>query len=308
MSKTVPASLVTHYAGGPTSVAHAMFIEREDGQQFGFTEHDRNDTVDGFEYLADPGFLVSEIVSAVGCDVGSGEINCLHDGTIFTPKDVLEQRWRAARFQVFRYNHRATPPITDIDICFAGNFGEVELRNNLLKIEMHDLFRYMNQPVGSARSKECRYRLGSTSMAAGGLCMKDISGAPFTLPFEVTHVSGTARTTFRDDTLARPEDWFGLGYVRFESGDLEGVEKLVWGYTADGWFTLSLPTLVPIEVGMTGTAVVGCRKRRTEDCGVAKFDNAVNFGGEPDSRSVDVLTRSPTADALANAVIGNILG
>ena len=35
MSKTVDAPLLTHYALGTTSIAHAIFIEREDGEQYG---------------------------------------------------------------------------------------------------------------------------------------------------------------------------------------------------------------------------------------------------------------------------------
>ena len=296
MSKTIPAPLLAHYALGSTHVVHAIFIEREDGETYGFTEHDISDTINGFEYLADdPGFTVDDIVIASGCDVGNMKITAIDSGTFFTALDLLENKWRNARFTVFRYNHQESP-IVSTEECLAGTFGEIEVRRNTLEIELHDLRRYLNEPVGSARDKLCRYRLGSTTMPTGGLCMKDISAAPFTVPFTVTHVTGTARLVFRDSSLAHAADWFGEGSVEFLTGNLAGIPKKVYSYDADGTFHLSLPTAVAIQIGDTGTAVVGCRKRRTEDC-AAKFDNVLQFGGEPDSRSLDTLARPASADA-----------
>jgi len=295
VSKTVDAPLLTHYALGTTSVAHAIFIEREDGEQYGFTEHDASDEVDGFTYVHDdPGFMVSEIVTAVGCDVGNMEIRALHSETVFTPADILGDKWRNARFTVFRYNFREEP-IVSTDVCLAGTFGELTMMRNELVIELHDLRRYLQHPVGSARQKNCRYRLGSTSMDDGGLCMLDISAPPFTMPFEVTHITGSGRTVFRDSARAEAADYFGEGYVEFLTGALTGIRKKVYAYAADGTFTLYLPTTMAIQVGDTGTAVVGCRKRRTEDC-FTKFDNVLNFGAEPDARSLDTLTGKPSVD------------
>lgn len=297
MSKTIPASLLAHYALGTTTVAHAIFLEREDGEQFGFTDHDEDDVVDGFTYeCGDPGFTWDDITIATGLDVGNMRMRVLHTGNIFTSADLLHEKWKNTRFTMFRYNHQANP-ITDVDECLAGHFGEIEILNNELVIELHDLRRFMNETVGAARSKTCRYRLGSTTMATGGLCMKDISAAPFTVPFTVTHITGTGRTVFRAAALSaseHPDDWFGEGSVEFLTGNLAGVHKKIYAYDDDGTFTLSLPTFAAIQIGDTGTAVVGCRKRFTEDC-VVKFQNGVNFGGEPHSRNVDTLTRPADA-------------
>lgn len=296
MTKTIDADMLTHYAGGTTSVAHALFVEREDGEMYGWTEHDANDEIDGFTYVCDdPGLEVQAIATAVGTDVGNMQITVVHSGEVFTMLDLIEHKWRNARFLIFRYNHRASPMVVG-DECLAGYFGEIEVGDNTLKIELHDLRRLLNEPIGSARSKFCRYRLGSTTMPTGGLCMKDISAPPFTVPFEVTDVTGTARLVFQDDTLAHDADWFGEGYVEFDGGNLAGIRKKVHAYDADGTFHLSLPTAVPIQIGDTGIAVVGCRKRHIEDC-VLKFTNGINFGGEPHSRSLDTLARPATADA-----------
>jgi len=299
MSKDVPAGMLAHYALGTTTVAHAIKITRPDGYIFGMTEHDEEVDIDGVTYIFDdPGFSVSEIAIAEGCDVGNMQLTALHSGGIFTSADVAGGLWRNSRFLVFRYNHQQAAPITenDVDKCLAGTFGEVEMRDGALLIELHDLRRHLNHPVGKTRGKTCPYRLGSTAMENGGLCMKDISGAPYTVTFTVTSVSGTARLVFRDSALngVHADDWFGFGEVEFTSDALAGIRKKVYSYDTDGTFTLANPTLLPIAVGMTGTAIAGCRGRFDEDC-VTKYLNELNFGGEPHGRSPDTLTKPADA-------------
>jgi hypothetical protein len=49
-------------------------------------------------------------------------------------------------------------------------------------------------------------------------------------------------------------------------------------------------------VGDTYSVHAGCRKRLAEDC-LAKFDNVLNFQGEPHRPTVDDLTASPEPNA-----------
>jgi hypothetical protein len=53
-----------------------------------------------------------------------------------------------------------------------------------------------------------------------------------------------------------------------------------------------LPMMGTIEVGDTFIPTVGCRKRLEEDCR-DKFDNVLNFVGEPHRRGINNLTSRP---------------
>ncbi len=299
--KDIPAALLAHYALGTTTVAHAIRIEREDEVIYRMTTHDRNDVISGVSatvngtYLSDPGFVASAVSIAVGCDVGNLELKTLHDGTMFTMADLLGETWRNAAVLIFRYNYKSYSD--GVDVVFTGTFGELELRRNMVVAEVHDLRRYLNHPVGDTSSKTCRYRLGSTDMNNGGKCMKDISSAPFTMPFTVTNV--TSNQVFRDSARAEADDWFGQGEVIWLTGNNAGVHSKVKSYTggggSNGTFTLDKSVWLDIQVGDTGTAIVGCRKRRAEDCR-DKFDNVENFGGEPDRKGTDSVTKRATAD------------
>ena len=87
--------------------------------------------------------------------------------------------------------------------------------------------------------------------------------------------------------------WFAEGILTFTSGANAGLSQKVKSYDALGNFVLSLPMYSNLTVGDAFSVVAGCRKRLAEDC-FAKFDNVLNFQGEPHLPGIDNLTAPPT--------------
>lgn len=289
--RSPPAAITSHYATRKTTMAHALKITRADATVYGFTEHDVNDTVSGQLYQARPGLNVTSIVIAAGLNVGNLKLRTLHDGTVFTAAEIHGKVWNNAAFQILRYNWASLGD--GADTLLAGTFGEIEVRDTELEVELRDLRQYLQQPVGDVLSKNCRYRLGSTNANAGGLCLKNVSGAPWTISSTLTSV--TSNQVFRDNTRAEAADYFGEGTLTWTSGNNAGLTVKIKSYAADGTFTLALPMLSTVQAGDGYTAVAGCRKRLAEDCR-DKFNNVLNFGGEPHVPGLDAITASPGAD------------
>lgn len=118
--------------------------------------------------------------------------------------------------------------------------------------------------------------------------------ANFAVPTAAFEDSYTLAGTFADD-------YYGEGDVLFTSGECEGLQMKVKTYLNTGGFTLMLPMFKLIQVGDTFDAVAGCRKRHARtlanpsgvsDC-IDKFNNILNFDGEPHGRGQDVLTAPP---------------
>lgn len=155
----------------------------------------------------------------------------------------------------------------------------------------------------------------ATNAAAGGTINNGVTDFPYTLGGEASVATsfngyidefrvtkGVARYTsaFTPATLAFPEisspgflypdDYFTEGLLTFTSGPNNGLTQKVKSYSNTGQFTLALPTLLPVQVGNTFSAIAGCRKRMVEDC-AGKFNNVINFQGEPHLPGVDALTR-----------------
>lgn len=285
--KSLTSNMNDQYASGTTTLACALLVTRADGERFAFTEHDENVTIEGVEYLADPGLSISEIVISADLNVGNLELRTLNDGIMFTPGDVLGGVWRNAAFMIFRYDW-ATPPasLDEVDVQLAGTLGEVRLEQTTVVAELRDLRQYLQHPVGEESSKTCRYRLGD---AKCGFPLSDV-----TVSGTITSVP-TARRIFADSSRSEANDFFGWGTVTFTSGDADGLTAKIEAYdSATKRFTLSLPLFVDLQVGDTYIAVAGCRGRFEEDCD-AKFSAIVplhyyNFGGEPHRRGMDNVT------------------
>ena len=282
--KTLPTALAAHIATRDTTLATALRITRTDGQVFGFTTHDLDDTVAGVTYLADPGLDVSDIVLSADAAVGNLQLTTLHDGTTFTLADVLGGVWRNAAFLIFRYNW--ANPADGIDILLTGTVGEFELKRNTIVAELRDFRQYLQQSVGDASSKTCRARLGD------GRCAKDV--AAYTHTGALTGVTSNLAVT--DSARSEVAGWFDEGEITFTSGANAGRAVKIKSF-AGGVFTLALPVFAPLAIGNSYTAVAGCRKRLAEDCR-DKFDNVLNFVGEPHRMGVNSLTKSAATPSV----------
>jgi uncharacterized phage protein (TIGR02218 family) len=281
--KTLPVALATHVALGRTTLATAIRITRTDGEVFAFTSHDVDDSVSGVTYRGNPGLDVSALVAAANLSVGNLELTTLHDGSVFTTAEIFAGVWRNAAFTIFRYNWAS---LTDgIDTLLAGTFGEVTLRQNTVVVELRALTQYVQQGLGDTFSKNCRARLGDAR------CAKNLTA--FTYTGTLTTV--TSSQVFRDSARAEAVNWFDEGEIEFTSGACDGLRAKVKSYAANGTFTLAVPLYITPGIGDSYTAIAGCRKRLQEDCR-DKFDNVLNFVGEPHAQGLDDLTQAAVAD------------
>lgn len=87
----------------------------------------------------------------------------------------------------------------------------------------------------------------------------------------------------------RSVGYFDSGLITFTSGANAGLSMEVKAY-APGCITLQLPMPYVIDVGDAYTLTPGCTKRFAEDC-KAKFNNVVNFRGEPHVPGMDKMLR-----------------
>lgn len=283
MTRSIPALLLAHQQGGATTLAWAIKITRSDGQVFGFTSHDANATIDGVVYLSAPGLDVASLVSQAGFQVDNTEATVLADGVYFTREDMLAGRWDGASFELFRYNWADTSQ--GRDVRKVGQFGNIAPQRGAYKAELRGLRQRLQASIGNVTLPTCRNRLGDArcgvNLATGG---RTVTG---------TLSSVTNVQVVRDSGRSEAADFFTGGVLTMIDGDNRGLSFKVSAHAADGTLTLALPAVLSFQVGDAYSLVVGCLKRRDEDC-VTKFSNAVNFYGEPDLPGSDAVLASPS--------------
>lgn len=109
----------------------------------------------------------------------------------------------------------------------------------------------------------------------------------------------TDARNFGADGIDIAPDYFGEGYVVWQTGRNAGEKQHIRYDGGDGSIIQHRPSLDVPEIGDTFYAVVGCRKRLTEDC-VQKHDNknrssskTLRFGGFPFLAPEEVTMSAP---------------
>jgi hypothetical protein len=132
---------------------------------------------------------------------------------------------------------------------------------------------------------------------AGVIGMTEINGLTLKVlavvnsnSFTIYGVDTTDFTIYASAGTATPQGdvgYFDYGVITMTSGASVGLSMEVKSYSP-GVITLQLPLPFGCGAGNTYTLLAGCGKRFDEDC-VARYDNAINFRGEPHVPGMDRL-------------------
>lgn len=275
--KSIAAPLLATYQSSTPTIAVCVQVTRTDGQVFRWIGHDRDLTIAGDLYLSAPGVQMSSLVSTEGFAVDNSEITILEDADI-TRADILAGIWDGAEMEIAEVDWAAATPVRNV--LKVGTLGNVTPKRGHSTVEFRDLRQAMQAARETVLQPNCRYRLGDAKCT---VVLAESDG------FTVSGTVDSSASAYSVTDAARTEaaDWFGDGTFTFTSGLNAGLSQKVKTF-ASGVFTFWQQFVYPIGLDAY-TATVGCRLRFQEDC-IAKFDNGVNFGGEPNKANPDTLT------------------
>lgn len=278
--RVIPITVANSTASGSSSLAWGILIVRTDGMSLSFASTDRPKFIDSAVGLAQPGFQVQSVDFSAGLAVDNTEITIVPDDLSVTREDIIAGYWDGAAFELFQFNWK--DPTGGRAARMTGRLGNLSPKGLAYVAEMRDIRQTLQQDNTAVMQETCRYRLGSTA-PPDGWCMVDL--APFTEALSVTAVSSNSE--FTDSARVEAAEYFSYGWIDWLTGDNAGLRSTVRSFAA-GVFELAQPLVYAIQVGDTGDAVAGCDKARST-CR-DKFDNVLNFGGEPDKPAVDSIT------------------
>lgn len=272
--KQVSTALATHLHAEVTTLAHCWKLTRRDGVVMGFTDHDSDIVFTGVNYSAQTGFTPTAIDTSSSLAVDNLDIDGMLDSAAIAEADVLAGLYDFAEIELFLANY------ADLSqgrlLLRTGWLGQVTLKQGQFVAEVRGLTQRLSQNVGELYSPTCRATLGDSK------CGINLTG--YTVTSTVSAVDGRSR--FIDTARTQDSGYFANGTVQFTSGANQGLKMEVKQF-AGGVFTLSLPMPYAIVAGDHYTAVAGCDKR-FNSC-IARFNNAVNFRGEPHVPGLDAI-------------------
>jgi uncharacterized phage protein (TIGR02218 family) len=249
-----------------TTLATCWKITRRDSTVLCFTDHDKNLTVDGESYLAATGIVPSAVTSQAGLAVDNLELEGMLSADAITQEALLNGSYDHAELAIFMVDY--TNPDDGTLHLKTGWLGEVTLRDGVFVVEVRGFSAALQQTIGEVYTHTCRAQLGDAR------CQKSLTS--FT-------VSGTVEAVespyaFSDSDREEDSDYFAYGTVTFTSGANAGLSMEIRDFS-NGRFGLFLPMPHAVEADDSYTAIAGCDKRF--DTCVSRFNNAVNFRGEP---------------------------
>jgi hypothetical protein len=159
--RTVPSGLATHLTEECTSLATLWKIERRDGVEYFFTDHDVDLVVSGDTYVSSSGFERTAIKTSYDFSTDNLDLTGFFTDSAIAMADVKGGLFNGARMTILAVNHQDTSQGTII--LKRGFLGEVRMSPaGRFTAELRGLKQALSQKVGDLIQPECRVDLGSS--------------------------------------------------------------------------------------------------------------------------------------------------
>lgn len=280
--RTIPPGLQATLDSGATTLCRCFVLTRRDGVVQGFTDHDRDVTLNDVVCRADTGFAGSEAVSRLGLSVDGIEVSGVLTDESLNEDALAAGRYDAARVDMYIVDW--SEPELHV-LMSRGHIGEVRREGLAFAAELRGLADALNAETGRYYTPTCAADLGDAR------CGVDLDDPAYRGEGEVTALNGVS--VFTASGLADFDDgWFTAGRLAFTSGANDGDAMEVKRHRVDGesviielWQAMAQS----IAPGDTFVVTAGCVKSFTT-CR-DRFANVMNFRGFPHIPGNDFIMR-----------------
>jgi uncharacterized phage protein (TIGR02218 family) len=269
--------LKQHLAQEVTTLATCWKIMRKDGLVLGFTDHDSDIMYNAITYLAATAMGATAVTSALGLSVDNLEIEGMLSNDAIAENDILAGLYDYAQIDVFQVNYTDLSQ-TSLSLK-TGWLGEITLRAGQFVGEVRGLSVHLQTTLGEVYTPSCRASFGDAR------CKFDIS--TLTVNGQVSAFADTIKIT--DTSRSENDGHFDYGIITFQSGLNTGISREIKRYQLQA-FTLNEPLPFAVTAGDNYVAIAGCDKRF--DTCVNRYNNALNFRGEPHVPGTDKLLKT----------------
>jgi uncharacterized phage protein (TIGR02218 family) len=294
--RTAGAGFITMISEETTTIAMLWKITSARGTVKTFTDHSEDITHSSETYVSYNGFSPSEYTNKSDFSVDSLDVLGVLEENGISEEDIAGGVWDSADVVVKLIDYTGDLD-TDFMVVSSGKIGEISTQKLSFTSELRGKAERLQRKNGELFSPTCRAVLGDTRCK---FTLEDGTGQPIGMLLSLTKnsvgnnfykgsvaVTGvTSRQIFTASSLNQASGWFSGGKVKFVSGNNADISMEVKSFS-QGTLTLSLPLPFSIQTGDIFQISTGCDKRFTT-C-KEKFNNALNFRGEPHIPGVDKL-------------------
>ena len=281
--RALPEAMAAQLAAGVSTLCHAWVLERVDGTQLGFTDHDRDLTVDGVICRAASGWTLGAADTELGLAAGTATARAALDDSAITAEDLDQGLYDEARVVCRRVDW--TDPAVGVEL-WRGRVRRIKREGAGFTAEIEGPLMALERVVGRTFGRVCDANLGDDR------CRAEIEGAVFNGAGAVSAVrDGRWLTVSGLGGFAA--GWFAGGVLSWTGGANAGRAVAVAAHEAGGVLALETAAFFAIEAGDAFAVRAGCDKRAATCAG--KFSNLINFQGFPTIPGDDFIAAFPAA-------------
>jgi uncharacterized phage protein (TIGR02218 family) len=287
--RLLPMAVQTKLDGGLSTFACCWKLTRKDEVVMRFTNFHDDLVVSGQIYKANTAIIPSTLKQTNTTSVDNMTVSGILSSVDITVRDILAERYDFAEIEFFLvdYKNLAAGPFTSA----IGSFGEIQAKGHSFETELRLLIQRLVQKVVEVTSRDCRVTEFGDSRC-------QFNAASVTWSSTVSSATTPTRSLFQatgTNVTAKSTGYFARGKLTWITGDNAGINCDVKASTnGTGEIELQKQLRYDVQIGDQFTITAGC-DRRFETCR-DKFNNVLNYQGEPHIRGTDYMVRSVVRD------------
>ena len=155
--RDIPDELAARIESGAATLCHVWRLERTDGVLAGFTDHDRDLTVDGLTCRAASGWTAGAEEAAVGLAAGSMTAAGVLDDAVLSEADIEAGLFDRASVELWRVDWSRP----DLRVrLWAGRLARIQRDDGRFTAELEGPLAALERVVGRTYGRMCDARLG----------------------------------------------------------------------------------------------------------------------------------------------------
>lgn len=277
--KTITDDLKANFEQNTITIVKCWKIILKDESVIGFTTNNENFTYDGIEYNSFSSNDIKDIKSNLDIEEDNFEFSNIISSDLISTNDILSGKYDNPAIEIFLID------INNEDngrvVLLNGIISDIECKDNTFIAKVKGLKDKINKTIGEVYSPLCRCAFCDSKCG--------LEKSNFTFSGTITNVvDDVSFITAEEIILSQSNSYFDNGIIEFTSGNNSGQKMEIKQY-ANGTFLLALNLPQQLLVGDTFNVIAGCDKQFSTCCG--KFNNAVNFRGEPHLPGMEILLK-----------------
>jgi uncharacterized phage protein (TIGR02218 family) len=256
-----------------TTMATCWHLKLKNGVELGFCDFDEDIIYNELIYKASSGFNASAVVSKSSLAIDNLEIEGMIDNNVISEKDIISGVYDHAEIEIFMVDYLNLS--AGKMVIKKGWLGEINICDGKFIVEIRGLSQKASKTTGELFTPYCRANLGDAR------CKIDL--AKYSYETEVIRVLDNRNFAIKNEWQ---NFYFNNGVVEFLSGACIGMKMEIKNYAA-GDVELYLEMMSEIKSQDRVKITAGCDK--TVSCCSKRFNNILNFRGEPHIPSGDTL-------------------